>query len=101
MNGYYKAGDVIKRTIDAMEPAMRSVVIGYFYNNLSVEDLAGAMNLEASEVYKLMNRGRKVLKEAILIHRGQNAEVNDHKYLHTEIYLSCAEEAVETAIHLL
>ena len=90
-----KTGDIISKTIDEMEPAMRSVMIGYFYNHLSVPELARSLLMSDAEIYGLMVKGRELFREAIILNGHKDTLFKSNHYLYTEIFLSCGEEAVE------
>ncbi|MCR5023747.1 MAG: hypothetical protein K6A90_05370 [Lachnospiraceae bacterium] len=90
-----KTNGIISKTIDEMEPIMRSVVIGYFYNHLSVSELAKALLMSDAEIYGLMVKGKKLLREAIILNGNKDTLFKSNYYLYTEIFLSCGEEVVE------
>ena len=90
-----RAEDIIKETIEGMEPEQRRVVVGYFFNHLSVLELSKALKLSPSEVYALTREGRELLREKIRLVTPDDKKTDDRLYLCAEIFFSCAEEAVE------
>lgn len=96
MDGKQRTESIITKCIDGIMPAMRSTIIGYYFNNLSIKDLAKALNMKPSAVYSLVEEGREIIKTAVLSHYGEEAPIQNNRYLYTEIFLSCGEEAVET-----
>ncbi len=87
--------EIITETIDSMGTEMRRAVIGYYFNNLSVPELSEASGLKQYEVYSLIKKGRELIRKEIQLIHGEKELFNDHRYLYTEIFLSCSEEAVE------
>lgn len=88
---------IIAKTIDSMKPEMRRMVIGYHYNHLSIPELAASSGMSQREVYGLIKDGEEKIKKSIEAYHGSAEVLNNHRYLNTEVYLSCAEEAVEYA----
>ncbi len=89
-----KVEDTILKTIDAMEPVMRSVVVGYYYNQQSASEIACAMQLETAMVFSLVKEGGGILRQAVLAEHEEEKLFSDNRYLYTQIFLSCGEEAV-------
>lgn len=87
--------DIITKTIEEMEPGMRGVIIGYFYNHLSVPELSKALGMSLPEVYALMTKGRDLLRDKIRAINSKDLMICNNRYLCTEIFFSCAEEAAE------
>ena len=87
---------IVTECIEGMMPLMRRATIGYYFNNLSITELAVALNTEQSAVYSLVAEGREVIKKAVLSNHGEETHLQNNRYLYTEIFLSCGEEAVKT-----
>ncbi len=92
-----KKEDIIARTIDAMKPLMRRAVVLYYYNQLSVTEIAEVLNRKPPEIYELITKGRSILRMAVISDHGEEKLFQNNIYLYTEIFLSCSEEAVKVA----
>ena len=90
---------IVTECIEGMMPLMRRATIGYYFNNLSIKELAVALNMEQSAVYSLVEEGREIIRKAVISHHGEDTLHQNNRYLYTEIFLSCGEEAVKTGVN--
>ena len=52
------------------------------------------MGMGIPDAYKLVTAGKEFLKNAVWRELGETEHLDDHSYFNTEIFFSCAEEAV-------
>ena len=87
---------IVREAMEKMDPLIRRIVISYYYNNLTLENIAESLQMPPPEVCSLLKKGICTLKNALgLQQEGEQLYINN-LYLNTEVYLSCAEEAVGT-----
>lgn len=51
--------------VQTLKEDYRIVIILFYYNNLSLRDIAGVLGISTGTVKSRLNRGRKLLKEAL------------------------------------
>ena len=65
--------------LDKLQPKSRAIVADYYYEDLSVQEIADDRNLKSNHVAQILFRARKALFECIQKEASQDPSTNPHK----------------------
>ena len=56
---------LIKKAVDNLPIKYRTIIICYYYNNLSIDDISCALGVSSRTVYRNLNKAKEILKKEL------------------------------------
>ncbi len=97
MKGDGDIGKVLMESIVQMDPIRKGILTGYYYNQLTVQELSQIHNKDPAMVYQILNDTRKELRRSLKENGVKETDYPPPLSLGTELFLSYGEGAVQTA----
>ncbi len=85
-------GELLMEAINDMDVEIKGIVTGYYYNQLSIPELAEINSISPGEIYKILTGVRESLIKALKENGVRETEYP--KSLATELFLTYGEGAV-------
>ncbi len=97
MKGDGDTGRILMESIGQMGPVRKGILTGYYYNQLTVQELARIHNKDPAIIYRILDDTRQELRRSLKENGVEEDEYPPPLSLGTELFLSYGEEAVKTA----
>lgn len=86
---------LLMEAIDAMDYKHKSILTGYYYNQLSIPELAKINNTDSRNIYRMLSYARQILREYLKNNGLQESDCPQPLSLATDLFLSYGENAIE------
>ena len=97
MKGDLDTGRILMESIGQMDPIRKGILTGYYYNQLTVQELARIHNKDPVIIYRILDDTRKELIKSLKENGVEEYEYPPPLSLGTELFLSYGERAVQAA----
>ena len=96
MKGEADIGGLLMEAIEKMDPGKKGILTGYYYNQLSIQELARIHNRDPGTIYKILKDSRQALIRSLKEKGVKQRDYPQSLSLGTELFLSYGERAVQT-----